>query len=1219
MSTVRPCVFQALLFAYGLLLGTSSIDGNEQGYCTLGEQCIVELTSNETLNSSSAVIILTGGQSCADAQQSDVQVWEGIVNPRQIGGDNSTYDLGVATVGPVGEFRMCWVSVTDGGSDVSMFNVTAGVFLMAGPENITETLLCYVGSACILNLVGFELQASAKVEIRNGTDCASGGQPLEYGGIQNPSDADVSSMGTFLLGLPLVNGGELGQKFPLCWGAGPTSGRTVFVGEIQIGGPVRNSSSQCALGEDCYLYVSGAKLYDDLGASSVIITVGEGSCALLSTAKASINGLTNPGQVSHVEEEPAGEAILVYLGRPVADVAGSDFALCWRQDVSTLPREYRATIDADFEFLGPDWGQSFSCTLGLPCEISLTGTGLNGNNSIVLIAAADVCGDGAAEISVAYPPNAQHNATPVPPNLLYGLGTELGAPPGEYKMCWAWDAIIFSVAEHRIQVGTLTLLGPEYSLHKCVFTEPCVISLPGQGLSINNGVVIVSVGEVCGSVGIDLPDGSLSSLLGAASAQPEQNGPGMATKYQLGTSMSGVPETAQLCWSASSSPGASVQEFPVQIGNLTMAGPYQGILVECRLCRECSFLVKGLDMDADDKVLMIMPSGTCGDPGNMEKLRLFGTGGAAALQNPPSLTFASSETVKYTIGTATIGAAGDYTMCWSRQPSSLADYKLSIGTFRMLPLEATSDSNSSSASCFPLDAPEFYGTFNTPTFRSSAQSQEFEALQAADALISTAWVSAAGTCSEHAARCTNGFCRGENVTACPASECSPHQWLVLDLQVTRVVCKIDISNGKPSGDASYGVKELVVEIGPTNSGPWTLQLTHSMQPSCVVAPHVEELIPTDPLVTRFIRFKISEGWGAGAVSLDEISVWGSPWQQLQTDIDMTKPIPSPGLTVGHRVASRSGMPLVAIGGDTGLRRILALGGRDIVGRLHNDVHASADGGGTWTLLVQDAPWSARRGHAAAATLGCCTAVLIGGVALGRSNAQLALADTWITLNAGQTWARQSDGQFWRPRFEHGVAFDGSDTLYLVGGSTCSRPSGACGFGVGLGKMDTLSNEVFWSTDMGRSWSAATAASPLQRYPGRHGFGLMPKHGTSGELFIIGGRSPQERALGDIWHTMDKGATWNPVLADAAFPARAFHAAVMHPDDTAMYVLGGVDANGSNLNDVWVSTDLGKNWKQRASLVGPRRGLSAIVDTSGELLVVGGEPATASISSATCIV
>lgn len=120
------------------------------------------------------------------------------------------------------------------------------------------------------------------------------------------------------------------------------------------------------------------------------------------------------------------------------------------------------------------------------------------------------------------------------------------------------------------------------------------------------------------------------------------------------------------------------------------------------------------------------------------------------------------------------------------------------------------------------------------------------------------------------------------------------------------------------------------------------------------------------------------------------------------------------------------------------------------------------------------------------------------------------------------------------------------------------------------------NDTWYSTD-GVDWSSTTANASGSVYTPRADHASVVFNNA---MWVLGG-SGVSSALNDTWHSTD-GVTWVQAAADgssSSFPSRYYHTALVF--NGKMWVLGGSDASGNPLNDVWSSTD-GSTWTQVAA-------------------------------------
>ena len=161
--------------------------------------------------------------------------------------------------------------------------------------------------------------------------------------------------------------------------------------------------------------------------------------------------------------------------------------------------------------------------------------------------------------------------------------------------------------------------------------------------------------------------------------------------------------------------------------------------------------------------------------------------------------------------------------------------------------------------------------------------------------------------------------------------------------------------------------------------------------------------------------------------------------------------------------------------------------------------------------------------------------------------------------------------------------------------------GHAGFQIhGPGDFDPINkNDVWWAAD-GITWKRETADAG---WPVRRGHQAVVHRGR---LVLLGGSIDNNTYYNDVWSSAD-GVTWRKDKADnnAGWAARDEHQAVVH--NGRMYVMGGEKGitNDDYLNDVWSSAD-GNSWMlvTMSAAWGGRYEHQA-VSHNGRLYVLGG--------------
>lgn len=133
-----------------------------------------------------------------------------------------------------------------------------------------------------------------------------------------------------------------------------------------------------------------------------------------------------------------------------------------------------------------------------------------------------------------------------------------------------------------------------------------------------------------------------------------------------------------------------------------------------------------------------------------------------------------------------------------------------------------------------------------------------------------------------------------------------------------------------------------------------------------------------------------------------------------------------------------------------------------------------------------------------------------------------------------------------------------------------------------------------------NWVQVTSSA---EWSARGSFGSVVMPDDS--IIVMGGRDANGDNLNDVWRSTDNGATWTQVTANAEWTGRVVHNTVALPDGSIV-LIGGADRNGVK-NDVWRSTDNGATWAQVTANAGltPRESLSSVVMTDGSIIVSGG--------------
>jgi len=223
-----------------------------------------------------------------------------------------------------------------------------------------------------------------------------------------------------------------------------------------------------------------------------------------------------------------------------------------------------------------------------------------------------------------------------------------------------------------------------------------------------------------------------------------------------------------------------------------------------------------------------------------------------------------------------------------------------------------------------------------------------------------------------------------------------------------------------------------------------------------------------------------------------------------------------------------------------------------------------------------------------------------------------LNEVWSSTT-GVTWTVQTDAALWAPRFFPNMIADSNNRLYIVGGILQNS-----------GNPRDDSNEVWVSSNQGRSWSQQAQLLPPERTPVGRGVAILLNSGSiwgaeNNALIWMTGvdtarQNPQNgddplSYLSDIWASGDAGKSWNAVTLAATF-GRRDDANAEITNGGLIVLAGGYGGTGTRevFNDIWVSANGGYSWGQCVSDAEweDRRYLMTVLDDQGLIWIMGGE-------------
>ena len=141
----------------------------------------------------------------------------------------------------------------------------------------------------------------------------------------------------------------------------------------------------------------------------------------------------------------------------------------------------------------------------------------------------------------------------------------------------------------------------------------------------------------------------------------------------------------------------------------------------------------------------------------------------------------------------------------------------------------------------------------------------------------------------------------------------------------------------------------------------------------------------------------------------------------------------------------------------------------------------------------------------------------------------------------------------------------------------------------------------WEFQQQNDWAEIIASTPP---PARYGHGAAE---SDGKMYILGGMDAEGNTLNDMWKYDPASNAWTQITAVGAPPDRAYHSMVTLPDGK-LAVLGGITkANGTYVSrsDLWIFDPVANTWTRGADAPKPIYGASTVVTPDGKLCVLSG--------------
>ena len=190
------------------------------------------------------------------------------------------------------------------------------------------------------------------------------------------------------------------------------------------------------------------------------------------------------------------------------------------------------------------------------------------------------------------------------------------------------------------------------------------------------------------------------------------------------------------------------------------------------------------------------------------------------------------------------------------------------------------------------------------------------------------------------------------------------------------------------------------------------------------------------------------------------------------------------------------------------------------------------------------------------------------------------------------WTLQTESAEWSPRYLAGSVVMPDGSIVLMGGSASNGE---------------LQSDVWRSVDNGVSWTQMTANA---EWSGREAMGAVAL--PDGSIVIMGGGKDNVfywhgTHYNDVWRSVDNGASWIQMTANAEWDARLGFGSVALSDGSIV-IMGGVGNRGTYA-DVWQSKDLGATWTRLSPFawIYSNKSFGCVVTADDGIVVMGGRP------------
>ncbi|OLP85416.1 hypothetical protein AK812_SmicGene33593 [Symbiodinium microadriaticum] len=317
------------------------------------------------------------------------------------------------------------------------------------------------------------------------------------------------------------------------------------------------------------------------------------------------------------------------------------YQVCWCSAGGTVSnscsddQEFTTNV-ATLAVGGPTAGviQSFACITGVACTLEMTGSGLNNNDRIIIIADHLECGFAPQSSAVVSGGDFASPRTSGSDTLSRFGGIIMGRH-GDFKACWcgSYDEIqcptcCTQMEEYTVYAGNVTSGGPNQGqIDRPPIGVPFAYTITGWGMSSNDRIRIVDQSVRCGRAGAETHSLGIeaSTVPNGPPTYTEGSDPANRTSASWTDIVAREMRSYRVCWCAHFFMGCiDGAHFALDIGIINPRGASNSTYINAIPGRPFSLTVTaatGSYLTADDRIRIVrseVSDGRCGGFGTSE-------------------------------------------------------------------------------------------------------------------------------------------------------------------------------------------------------------------------------------------------------------------------------------------------------------------------------------------------------------------------------------------------------------------------------------------------------------------------------------------------------------------------------------------------------------------------------------------------------------------------